>query len=177
MKRTPEVYVKIIIILTIVYSIISLDYIQTPVIKPFETQSFEAQIAKTYGEVKIDSIVSVYDGDTFTVNINNWPAIVGSKISIRVNRIDTPEMTSQNASVRKLAVISKNYLKSLLKAQNIKLINIGRDKYFRIDADVIANNVDVAQMMIKEGLAKPYDGGTKVGWTESDYINYMRSHR
>ncbi len=36
-----------------------------------------------------------------------------------------------------------------------------RDKYFRIDARVLADGQDLADLLISQGLAVPYDGGTK----------------
>ena len=36
-----------------------------------------------------------------------------------------------------------------------------RDKYFRINARVIADGQDLSEMLVVKGLAIPYDGGTK----------------
>jgi endonuclease YncB( thermonuclease family) len=47
--------------------------------------------SKTYGNITVEKIVSVYDGDTFRVNIKDWPAIIGDNISITIYGIDTPE--------------------------------------------------------------------------------------
>lgn len=46
----------------------------------------------------------------------------------------------------------------------IVLYNLGRDKYFRLLASVKVGNIDVAEYMIKKGLAKSYNGGTKTSW-------------
>ena len=46
----------------------------------------------------------------------------------------------------------------------IVLYNLGRDKYFRLLASVKVGNIDVAEYMIKKGLAKSYDGGVKTDW-------------
>lgn len=56
----------------------------------------------------------------------------------------------------------------LTKAKQIKLKNIGRDKYFRILAEVWADDVSLSKAMLDAGLAKPYDGGTKEVWLEED---------
>jgi len=63
---------------------------------------------KDYGTVAVDEIVSVYDGDTFTVNIKSWPKIVGDHIGIRVNGIDTPELKGSSAKVKAAAEKAKN---------------------------------------------------------------------
>lgn len=41
----------------------------------------------------------------------------------------------------------------------IVLYNLGRDKYFRLLASVKVGNIDVAEYLIKKGLAKSYYGG------------------
>ncbi len=46
-------------------------------------------------------------------------------------------------------------------AQSITLKNVERGKYFRIVATVDADGQDVSDLLIQEGLAVPYDGGTK----------------
>lgn len=46
----------------------------------------------------------------------------------------------------------------------IVLYNLGRDKYFRLLASVKVGNIDVAEYLIKKGLAKSYYGGVKTSW-------------
>jgi len=41
---------------------------------------------------------------------------------------------------------------------------LNRDKYFRILADVKADDIDVKEYMIKNNFAKKYDGGKKEEW-------------
>ena len=50
----------------------------------------------------------------------------------------------------------------LTSGKKIVLYNLGRDKYFRLLASVKVGNIDVAEYLIKKGLAKEYDGGSKV---------------
>ena len=58
---------------------------------------------------------------------------------------------------------AKEELERLLYSGNkIILYDLGRDKYFRLLASVKVGNIDVAEYMIKKGLAKEYDGGKKV---------------
>ena len=62
-----------------------------------------------------------------------------------------------------IAIKAKEELeKLLLNGKKITLYNLGRDKYFRLLASVKVGNIDVAEYMIKKGLAKSYDGGKKV---------------
>ena len=40
--------------------------------------------------------------------------------------------------------------------------HVARDKYFRLLASVKVGDIDIAEYLIKNGLAKEYDGGSKV---------------
>ena len=53
--------------------------------------------APVYGTIEISNVVRVYDGDTFFVNVDSWPDVIGRKIGIRVNGIDTPEIRGKCA--------------------------------------------------------------------------------
>jgi len=56
---------------------------------------------------------------------------------------------------------------TLLAAESITLKNVQRGKYFRLVASVEADGQDVSDLLIQEGLAVVYDGGTKVkDWCE-----------
>jgi len=117
----------------------------------------------SYDDINVSKLISVYDGDTFKVDINSYPDIAGKKISIRVNGIDTPELRTRCKSEKVLGYKAKRIAKDLLEnSKVIELRNIKRGKYFRIVADVyLDNNVSLADELIKSGLAVPYDGGAK----------------
>ena len=114
-------------------------------------------------EIKDFTIVKVRDGDTFIINIPNIPDVFGKEIAVRIRGIDTPELNDSREEIRKISIQAKEELeKLLLNAKNITLYNLGRDKYFRLLSSVKIDDVDVAEYMIKKGLAKSYDGGKKV---------------
>lgn len=120
---------------------------------------------KVYGKVEVSKIMSIYDGDTFKVTIDSWPSIAGENIGIRVAGIDCPEMRDKRDRVKALAQQAKQHtVKRLREGKNIWLLNLQRDKYFRILADVEIDGKDLATELIKLGLAKPYDGGKKESW-------------
>ena len=120
---------------------------------------------KTYGDVTVERVVSVYDGDTFKVDIRCWPAIVGKSISVRIYGIDTPEIRGTRGQLKELAVEAKETAKSkLLLADVIELRNMRRGKYFRIIAEVYVDGKNLALILIDEGLAKPYYGGKRPKW-------------
>lgn len=121
---------------------------------------------RTYGNATASKVNSVYDGDTFRVDIPNFPDIAGKNIPIRINGIDTPEMRSKDPLVKQKAIEAKEYLKACLeKAKTIVLKNMKRGKYFRIVAHVLVDGKNIGDELIKEGLALPYDGGKKTDWS------------
>lgn len=124
-----------------------------------------------------DQIVSVYDGDTFKVNIPEWPDIVGESISIRVDGIDTPEIRGTSENIKLLASEARQATASFLQMGAIELRDLERGKYFRITASVFAGDTSLADVLIEKGLAKPYDGeSSRPTWTQEDYDDYFRSN-
>jgi micrococcal nuclease len=118
---------------------------------------------KKFGAVRVDEVTSIYDGDTFRATVRKWPQIIGERIGIRINGIDTPEMRGKCAAEKTLAREAKRHTVALLRrAKVIELRNMKRGKYFRIVADVYADGVSVGERLIGSGLAVPYDGGKKV---------------
>ena len=90
-----------------------------------------------YGRVFVDQIVRVYDGDTITMTIEQWPPIVGEEIGVRINGIDTPEIRGECGREKELARQAREFvLEQLTAAQTVELRNIDRGKYFRVMADV-----------------------------------------
>lgn len=127
------------------------------------TISANASSKKTYGDIVVSRLVNVYDGDTFRVDIDSFPPIVGKNISIRVYGIDTPEI--RGTRTIELANRAKLKARSMLKgAKVIELRNMRRGKYFRIIAEVWIDGKNLGQYLIDEGLAKPYFGGKRPKW-------------
>lgn len=112
--------------------------------------------------------VGAYDGDTFTVNIPSLPDVFGKQIPVRIRHIDTPEKNGETLCEKRVAAEAGEALEILLaRAKRIDLINPQRDKYFRILSDVMVDRkTDVAEFMLKNNLAYPYEGNTKplVDW-------------
>ncbi len=122
----------------------------------------EAISSKTYGAVVVSEVTSIYDGDTFRANIKAYPDIIGYRIGVRVNGIDTPEMRGKCDQEKQLARQAKKFTVSQLRgAKKVELRNMKRGKYFRIVADVYVDDKNLAEMLIEQGLAVTYDGGHK----------------
>jgi endonuclease YncB( thermonuclease family) len=120
---------------------------------------------KTYGNVSQVEVTSIYDGDTFRVNIPGWPPIIGERIPIRLINADTPELRGECEEEIRLAREAKKVTVAILRsAESVSLNNIKRDKYFRIDANVIVDGRDLGSYLIANGYARPYSGGKRKGW-------------
>ena len=120
------------------------------------------------------TIVSCYDGDTCRVNLprsafnDEWAYdLFGHNIPIRVEGIDTPEIRGKCQKEKDLAYEARDLVRGLLdNAQTITLIidddpKEVRGKYFRIVGRLIADGVDISDLLIERHLAVLYDGGTK----------------
>lgn len=118
-----------------------------------------------YDTITDFTIIKVIDRDTFIIDIPNIPDVFGNNIAVRIRGIDTPELNDKREEIRKISIQAKEELEKLLTSgQKAVLYNLGRDKYFRLLASVKVGNIDVAEYLIKKGLAKSYDGGVKTSW-------------
>jgi len=118
--------------------------------------------AKSYGDIQGAVYVRNHDGDTITFNLPGLHPIIGEKISIRVNGIDTPEIKGKCEKEKYDAQQARELVADILKdAETIDLKNIERGKYFRIVADVFVDGESLADELIEAGMAVSYDGGTK----------------
>ena len=124
--------------------------------------------AKSFGDYEGAIYLRNYDGDTVTFNLPGLHPIIGEKISIRVNGIDTPEIRGKCEKEKYDAKQAKEMVADILRdAEQITLKNLERGKYFRIVADVIADGEDLADMLVEAGMAVRYDGGKKnTRWCE-----------
>jgi micrococcal nuclease len=116
------------------------------------------------------TITSVYDADTMTAHIEGWPAPF-NPIGVRIDGIDTPESRLPPAKSKCEVVRGKagaRYAKRLIPV-GTKVTIIWteghHDKYRRLLAKVILpDGRSVADVMIQQRHARPYDGGTKQKW-------------
>ena len=124
-----------------------------------------AQAAPEYGTVIVSKVISVYDGDTFRVDIDSLSPIVGKNIPIRLNGVDTPEMQGKCQYEKDLAIKARDFVRNkLANAKEIKLTNLQRGKYFRVVANVLLDGVSLEQDLLENELAYKYTGGKKSSW-------------
>ncbi len=108
------------------------------------------------------SIASIYDGDTFKINLNCSLAVYCEKVPVRVRGVDTPEIKGKTPREKNLAQKAKEFTKEFLSVAPVSLSNCGRDKYFRLLCDVTnGEGKDLARELIKRDYGYSYQGGTK----------------
>lgn len=123
--------------------------------------------AEGYGNFDNVAYVRNYDGDTITVNITGVHDIIGKEIPIRVKGVDTPEISGECPEEITAAEYARDFVTGKMNnATVINLKNIDRDKYFRILADVEYDGINLATILLNDGLAVEYEGGTKINWCE-----------
>jgi len=123
-------------------------------------------------------VIKVYDGDTITI-ATKLPYVESPlyRFSVRLNGIDCPEIKGKNALEKQVAHYAKMYVSDRVLHKTIYLDNVKTEKYGRVLADVYINpilqaagqatgqeqrqNESLSQMLLRNGLAVQYDGGTK----------------
>lgn len=123
------------------------------------TQTGEVEDGQAFENV---SVASIYDGDTFKINLNCSLAVYCEKVPVRVRGVDTPEIKGKTEREKALAQKAKAFTKEFLDKSPVTLSDCGRDKYFRLLCDVTnGEGKDLAQELIKRDLGYAYQGGTK----------------
>ena len=99
----------------------------------------------------------VVDGDTIKAPYGPTYRLLG---------YDSPETRFARCNAeRELGFAAKERLEELLAHGEVKLLESGRiDKYGRSLATVTINGKNLADLMIGEGLARPYHGERRSGW-------------
>ncbi len=108
-------------------------------------------------------VVSVYDGDTLTVDAVPWPGLT-ARTSIRVAGVDTPEIRGKCQREKDLAIRARDFVRAAVGAR-VQLTDVRLGKYAgRVVADVWVNEQKLSELLIAENLGRPYHGGRREGW-------------
>ena len=113
-------------------------------------------------------VTSVYDGDTFTAditlestvrlgfNLTTTVTVVVEGEKIRPYRINAPEV---RGSEREEGLRSRDYLRSLIDGGTVTLctLNDARGKYGRLLAEVYLDDVNINDLLVREGYARYED--------------------
>jgi micrococcal nuclease len=110
----------------------------------------------------------VVDGDTIDVTLDLGFSVHLKKQRCRLAGIDTPESRTRNTAEKALGLKAKERLKELC-VSSFKIQSLGKGKYGRILAiPYTEDGQDICQMLIKEGHAVEYWGGTKKAKVRDD---------
>ena len=112
-------------------------------------------------EYAIKEVVKVVDGDTIDVLIDLGFDLT-KKERIRLAGIDTPESRTRNLEEKKMGLEAKEYLQN--KLDNCKKLRVKTEKdgkYGRMLGWLHGNDENINNIMVTEGYAWEYDGGTK----------------
>lgn len=105
------------------------------------------------------------DGDTLKVRVPVWPGFEAEAL-VRLRGIDAPEVRARCETEREVANRARDFLEATLREGTVVLTDVSGDKYFgRVLAHVATEDgTPVTELLLREGLARPYEGGTREGW-------------
>ena len=104
----------------------------------------------------------IVDGDTFDCCLDLGFDVKLHKQRVRLAGIDTPESRTRDLAEKKLGLVAKARLKELC-CVSIKVKSLGKGKYGRIlGIPYTEDGKDICKMLIDEGHAVEYHGGTKI---------------
>ena len=107
------------------------------------------------------NLIKVVDGDTVDIDIDLGFGVWLRNQRIRIMGIDTPESRTRDLAEKALGKKASARLKELC-SKKLKIKSLGKGKYGRILATPYTEDgQDICQILIKEGHAVEYDGGTK----------------
>ena len=103
----------------------------------------------------------IVDGDTFDCCLDLGFDVKLHKQRVRLAGIDTPESRTRDLAEKKLGLAAKERLKEHCIGK-IKIKSLGKGKYGRIlGIPYTEGGNDICKILIKEGHAVEYHGGTK----------------
>ena len=105
-----------------------------------------------------------HDGDTCRFRL---PARLTAETVelVRIAGLDAPELPGRCPEERAAALAARDFLLARLRAaERVELLELGRDRFGRLLARVLADGEDMASALIAAGLARPYHGGKRNPW-------------
>jgi micrococcal nuclease len=108
-------------------------------------------------------VVSIHDGDTCKIVLDIDGKL--AKFNCRLNGIDTPEMKPKKTDpnrdkIKASAIAARDRLRSLCQ-ELVDVECFDFDKYGRLLVHIHTNGKNVNNILIEEGFAYAYNGGTK----------------
>ncbi len=106
----------------------------------------------------------VYDGDTITDADIDLGFKVWINSSIRIDGIDCPEIRSKNQAEKELAKKAKEFTETFCLGKHAILYSVKREKFGRVLGKIFVDDKSLGDELIKQGLARKYDGGKRKPW-------------
>ena len=132
-----------------------------------DTQIYNPEITK-------GKVIKVYDGDTITIATQlPYHKSPFYRFSIRLLGIDCPEIRTSNKIEKEVATIARQRVEELIYNKIVTIENIQKEKYSRILATVKYKNKDISDILLKERLAVPYNGKTKI--CPENWMSYWKN--
>jgi endonuclease YncB( thermonuclease family) len=109
-------------------------------------------------------VIRTIDGDTFEARVH-LPPDINLTTRVRLRGIDAPELKASCPQELQMAEAATATLRSLLGEGDVRIFNIGPDKYGgRVVADVTTRRGNVSTAMLAAGHVRSYGGGHRSGW-------------
>jgi endonuclease YncB( thermonuclease family) len=109
-------------------------------------------------------VTRVMDGDTFEVLIELGFGVT-QKFKVRLDGIDTPEMSTQKGKM------AKEFVKDLIENKYVTLTDEGSEKYGRARASVeLPDGKNLAQFLIEQKIGYEYHGEKKKTFAQLSMI-------
>lgn len=112
-------------------------------------------------------VISVYDGDTITVMIDQGMKHF-ARVKVRLVGINTPEIRTKDLDEKKRGLEAKEYLKSRIEGKTVIVHTVKKGKFgrwlgilwvFEEDMDTLGESLN--DEMIRVGHAQAYFGGAR----------------
>lgn len=124
-----------------------------------------------YPNIRKGRVIKVYDGDSITVAAR-IPELKNNtiyKFSIRLNRLDTPELRTNNHIEKEYAIKIRDLLSERIMNKMVNIKVIKTDKYGRYLAEISYKKLNINDWLINNGYAVNYSGGTKGVFNPNSY--------
>tara|TARA_B110000259_G_scaffold187787_1_gene243319 strand:+ start:3825 stop:4439 length:615 start_codon:yes stop_codon:yes gene_type:complete len=120
-------------------------------------------ISEFYPNVKKGRVIKVYDGDSITIaaRIPELKNDVIYKFSLRLNRIDTPEIKTNNEIEKEYAGKIRDLLSEKIMNKMVNISVLKTDKYGRYLAEVNYKKLNINNWLLENKYAILYNGGKK----------------
>lgn len=103
-------------------------------------------------------ILSVYDGDTCTADIQLGFYVIAHKVKLRLYGINTPEIRGGTAETKKAGITARDWLREQILDKEVTVKSFGKGKYGRwlVEIYLEEDEISLNQQLIDKGFAQSY---------------------